>query len=142
MARPLRIEYEGAVYHVTSRGDRREEIYADDEDRRGFLEILGEVVAQMRWLCYAYCLMPNHYHLVIETPEGNLSRGMRQLNGIYTQWSNRRHGRAGHLFQGRYKAIVVDRGGGPVRISVSREQGTLFAGLVGHTAFVQDGEVV
>jgi len=108
MARPLRIELEGGLYHVTSRGDRREAIYEDDEDRRKFLNILSDVTGQMRWLCYGYCLMDNHYHLLIETPEGNLAKGMRQLNGIYSQASNRRHGRCGHLFQGRYKSIMAD----------------------------------
>jgi len=108
MARPLRIEVEGGLYHVTSRGDRREAIFEDDEDRQKFLSILGDVIEQMRWLCYGYCLMDNHYHLLIETPEGNLAKGMRQLNGIYTQASNRRNDRCGHLFQGRYKSIMVD----------------------------------
>ncbi|ETX00569.1 REP-associated tyrosine transposase [Candidatus Entotheonella palauensis] len=108
MARPLRIEFPGALYHVTSRGDRQEPIYEDDDDRQMFLSILGEVVKEWNWLCYAYCLMSNHYHLLMETPDGNLSKGMRQLNGVYTQRSNRRHGRVGHLFQGRYKAILVD----------------------------------
>jgi REP-associated tyrosine transposase len=109
MARPLRIEYRGALYHVTSRGDRQEAIFDDDQDRRAFLNILGEVILRYRWHCHAYCLMGNHYHLMIETPEGNLTKGMRQLNGVFTQWSNRRHNRSGHLFQGRYKAILVDR---------------------------------
>ena len=108
MARPIRIEFCGALYHVTSRGDRREAIYEDDEDRSRFLEVLAQVVADANWVCHAYCLMGNHYHLVIETPDKNLSKGMRQLNGVYTQLSNRRHGRVGHLFQGRYKAILVD----------------------------------
>ena len=108
MVRPLRIEYSGALYHVTSRGDRQEAIYEDDDDRQMFLTLLGEVVTRCQWLCYAYCLMGNHYHLVLETPEGNLAKGMRHLNGVYTQRSNRRHGRVGHLFQGRYKAILVD----------------------------------
>ncbi|MDX8411987.1 MAG: transposase [Mariprofundaceae bacterium] len=108
MARPLRIEVEGGLYHVTSRGDRREAIYEDHEDRQKFLTILGDVIGQMRWFCYGYCLMDNHYHLLIETPDCNLAKGMRQLNGIYTQASNRRHGRCGHLFQGRYKSIMVD----------------------------------
>jgi REP-associated tyrosine transposase len=109
MARPLRIEYRGALYHVTSRGDRQEVIFDDDQDRRAFLNVLAEVVSRYRWRCHTYCLMGNHYHLMIETPEGNLAKGMRQLNGVFTQSSNRRHNRNGHLFQGRYKAIVVDR---------------------------------
>ncbi len=109
MARPLRIEYPGALYHVTSRGDRQEPIFDDDRDRTAFLNVLGEVVSRFRWQCHAYCLMGNHYHLMIETPGGDLSKGMRQLNGVFTQWSNRRHQRSGHLFQGRYKAILVDR---------------------------------
>ncbi len=104
MARPLRLEFNGALYHVTSRGDRREPVDEADEDRRRFLATLGEVVRQMNWVCHAYCLMNNHYHLVIETPDGNLAKGTRQLNGVYTQASNRRHKRVGHLFQGRYKA--------------------------------------
>jgi len=109
MARPLRIEYPGGVYHVTSRGNARQAIFADDPDRGAFLELLGRVIERFNWLCHAYCLMGNHYHLLIETPEGNLSSGMRELNGRYTQTYNRRHGRVGHLLQGRYKAIVVDR---------------------------------
>lgn len=108
MARPLRIEFAGALYHVTSRGDRREPIFEDEEDRRTFLNVLAEVVDRFNWVCHAYCLMTNHYHLVVETPDGNLSKGMRQLNGMYTQASNRRHKRTGHLFQGRFKGILVD----------------------------------
>ncbi len=83
-------------------------IYEDDSDRKQFLTILGEVIRTYNWVCHSYCLMSNHYHLVIETPDGNLSKGMRQLNGVYTQATNRRHSRVGHLFQGRYKAILVD----------------------------------
>ncbi len=97
MTRPVRIEFEGALYHVTSRGDRREAIYEDDSDRTRFLEILGEVIRRFNWVCHSYCQMTNHYHVVIATPDGNLSKGMRQLNGVYTQTSNRRHGRVGHL---------------------------------------------
>lgn len=108
MARPLRIEYAGALYHVASRGDRQEAIFEDDQDRRAFLSILGDVIPRLRWRCHAYCLMGNHYHLMIETAKANLAQGMRQLNGVFTQWSNRRHQRSGHLFQGRYKAILVD----------------------------------
>lgn len=109
MTRPLRIEYPGAVYHVTSRGDARRPIFRTEEDRVLFLEVLASIVSRVHWLCHAYCLMDNHYHLVLETPEGNLSRGMRHLNGVYTQRFNRRYGKPGHVFQGRYKAIVVER---------------------------------
>ena len=109
MARPLRLEFPDAAYHVTSRGNARNAVFFGDEDRELFFVCLGEVVVHFGWVCHAYCLMNNHYHLLIETPEGNLSLGMRQLNGIYTQRFNRCHGRVGHLFQGRFKAIVVDR---------------------------------
>jgi putative transposase len=109
MARPLRIEYEGAVYHVTSRGNAREDVYQDDKDRSRFLKILGDVVARFNWICHAYCLMQNHYHLLIETPEADLSRGMHLLNGVYTQWFNREHRRVGHLYQGRFKATLVEK---------------------------------
>ncbi len=111
MARPLRLEFEGGLYHVTSRGDGREAIFLVDADRESFLEVLGKVVRYYRWLVHAYCLMGNHYHLLLETPEANLSRGMRQLNGVYTQRFNARHRRVGHVFQGRFKAIVVERDG-------------------------------
>jgi len=84
MARPLRLEFAGALYHVTSRGDRREDIYLTDDDRNAYLEILGKVCARYNWIVHAYCLMDNHYHILIETPDGNLSNGMRQLNGVYT----------------------------------------------------------
>ena len=109
MTRPLRLEFSGAIYHVTSRGNARHKIYMDDEDREQFLVTLAWVVQRFGWLCHAYCLMDNHYHLMIETPEPNLSRGMRQLNGVYTQGFNRRHRKVGHLFQGRFKAILVER---------------------------------
>lgn len=109
MARPLRIEFPGAIYHVTSRGNALLAIYEDDQDRHSFLKALQEVIERYNWICHAYCLMDNHYHLLIETPEGNLSKGMRQLNGVYTQRFNRSHGRVGHVFQGRFKAILLDR---------------------------------
>ena len=109
MARPLRLEFPGALYHVTARGNARHAIFFDDADRELFLGCLGDVIGRCGWICHAYCLMENHYHLLIETPEGNLSRGMRQFNGVFTQRVNRRHGRVGHLFQGRFKAIVVER---------------------------------
>lgn len=109
MARPLPIEFAGALYRLTSRGDRREDIYLDDADREEFLQIFAEVCERFGWACHAYCLMTNHYHLVIETREGTSSRGMRQLNGVYTQRFNQRHRRVGHVFQGRYKAILVQK---------------------------------
>ena len=109
MARPLRIEYPGAVYHITSRGNEKKPVYKDDQDRKNFLFILDKVNKRYHWLCHAYCLMDNHFHLLIETPDGNLSIGMRQLNGVYTQAFNKRHHRAGHLFQGRYKAILIQK---------------------------------
>jgi len=108
MARPLRIEFPGAVYHVTSRGQRREAIYEDDADREVFQDILTTVARRFHWKCYAYCQMTNSYHLLIRTMDATLSTGMRYLNGVYTQASNRRHDRSGHVFQGRYKAILVD----------------------------------
>ena len=109
MTRPLRIEFPGAVYHVTSRGNARQAIVVDDRDRSQFFSILAHVVDRYGWLCHAYCLIDNHYHLLLETPQPNLSLGMRQLNGRYTQVSNRRHDRVGHLFQGRFTAILVEK---------------------------------
>jgi REP element-mobilizing transposase RayT len=109
MARPLRLEYPGALYHLTTRGNGGQKIFLNRADGLGLLELLGATCDRFGWRCTAYCLMTNHYHLVVETPEPNLSRGMRQLNGVYTQAFNRRHGRGGHLFQGRFKAILVER---------------------------------
>jgi len=109
MARPLRIELSGSIYHVTSRGDGREDIYLTDEDRLSWLEVFGQVCERFNWVCHAWCQMSNHYHLLVETPEANLAQGMRQLNGVYTQRFNRSHQRVGHVFQGRYKAIMVER---------------------------------
>ncbi len=109
MARPLRLEYPGALYHVTARGNARQDIFLDDDDRQRFLGVLDHVVARFHLLLHVYCLMDNHFHLVVETPDANLSKAMRQLNGVYTQAFNRRHKRVGHVLQGRFKAIVVDR---------------------------------
>jgi putative transposase len=97
------------LYHVTSRGDRREDIFVDDDDRLIWLDVLAHCCERFNWAIHAWCLMDNYYHLVIETPEANLSAGMRQLNGVYTQRFNRRHGRVGHVFQGRFKGILVER---------------------------------
>lgn len=109
MTRPLRLEFSGALYHVTSRGNRQDDIYELDADRESFLTVLGDVCMTYNWVCHAYCLMDNHYHLLVETPDANLSKGMRQLNGRYTQKFNREHRRVGHVFQGRYKAILIDK---------------------------------
>ncbi|MCF6211301.1 MAG: transposase [Gammaproteobacteria bacterium] len=109
MARPLRLEFAGALYHVTSRGDRQEDIYLDDGDRVAWIEVLATVCERFNWVVHAYCEMSNHYHLLVETVDGNLSRGMRQLNGHYTQRFNRKYKIAGHLFQGRYKAYLIQK---------------------------------
>jgi putative transposase len=109
MARPLRIEFTGATYHVTSRGNERRDIFRDDADRYAFLAFLGQAVRRFSWSVTAWVLMSNHYHLVIQTPQRNISRGMHWLNGTYAAWFNRRHDRVGHLFQGRFKALLIER---------------------------------
>lgn len=111
MARKIRVEYPGAIYHVMNRGDRREAIFKDDKDRERFLETLGETCAKTGWQVYALCLMGNHFHLVVETPQGNLVAGMKWFLGTYTARFNRRHKLFGHVFSGRYKALVVDGSG-------------------------------
>jgi len=108
MARPLRIQYPGAVYHVMARGNHGQEIFKDDRDRQCFLETLGEACGKTGWEIHAYVLMADHYHLLVETPEGNLVSGMKWVQGAYTQRYNSRHQLFGHLFQGRYKAVIVD----------------------------------
>ncbi len=109
MARPLRLEFEGAIYHICARGVAREKIFACDDDKAAFLKIMGKVFDRFHWLCYAYCLMDNHYHLVIETREANLSKGMRQLNGLWAQMFNGRNNSAGHVFQSRFFSHVIER---------------------------------
>lgn len=109
MSRPLRIEWPGGLYHVTARGDRREPIVEDDLDRRAWGQVLAQTCERFNWRVHAWCLMDNHYHVVVETPEGNMSAGMRHLNGVCSQQFNRRHGRVGHVFQGRFKSVVVQR---------------------------------
>lgn len=109
MTRPLRLEFPGALYHVTSRGNRRNPIYLDEADRRAWLDVLALVCERHHCVIHSFCQMTNHYHLLIETVEANLSQSMRQLNGLYTQHFNRRHRLVGHLFQGRYKAILVQK---------------------------------
>ncbi len=109
MARPLRIEFPDAIYHVTTRGNEGGEVFLEEQDRVLFLQVLGEVVLRSGWIIHAYVLMDNHYHLLVETPKVNLSRGMRQLNGVYTQRFNSAHNSGGRVFQGRFKAILVER---------------------------------
>ena len=111
MARKLRVEYPGAMYHVMNRGDRREPIFQDDADRKRWVETLGEACAKTGWQVHAYVLMPNHFHLVVETPQPNLVAGMKWLLGTYTSRFNRRHKLFGHLFSGRYKSLIVDSSG-------------------------------
>src|ERR1700691_690198 len=106
VARKLRVEYPGAIYHVMNRGDRRELIFQDDSDRKLFLETLGQACAKTGWRIHAYCLMPNHFHLVMETPQPNLVAGMKWLLGVYTKRFTIRHKFSGHLFAGRYKAVI------------------------------------
>jgi REP element-mobilizing transposase RayT len=109
MTRPLRLEFPGALYHVTSRGDRKGRIFLDDSDYLGWQTMLGLVCERFNFSLHSFCQMPNHYHLMVETPDANLKLGMRQLNGIFAQYFNRRHGLVGHVFQGRYKAILVQK---------------------------------
>src|SRR2546425_3895372 len=111
MARKLRVQYPGAIYHVMNRGDRREPIFKDDADRFRCLETLGECCAKTNWQVHAYCLMSNHFHLVLETPKANLVAGMKWFLGTYTSRFNRRHKLFGHLFSGRYKSLIVDGSG-------------------------------
>jgi REP element-mobilizing transposase RayT len=109
VSRPLRLEHPGAVWHVTSRGNERREVFRDDADRERWVGLLGKAVVLFAWRLHAYVLMSNHYHLLVETPVPSLSKGMRHLNGVYTQAFNRRHERVGHLFQGRFKSILVEK---------------------------------
>ena len=135
MARPLRIERSGGRYHVTARGNERKAIYRNDSDRTHFLELLSQATERFGVRFHAYVLMDNHYHLLIETPEANLSAAMQWLNVSYSVWFNRRHGRAGHLFQGRFQGLIIEHDAGwqevaryvhlnPVRLSSSGDQGT------------------
>lgn len=130
MSRPLRLEFPGAVYHVTSRGDRREPIYRDDADREAHLAVLDQAMDRFDAQVLAYCLMGNHYHLVLHTRSANLSLLMRHLNGVYTQRFNRRHGLVGHLFQGRFKAILVDRDAYLLALCRYVENNPVAAGIV------------
>jgi len=109
MARPLRIAYPGALYHLTSRGNERRPIFFRDDDRHHFLRLVGKVVERFSWLCYAYCLMDNHYHLFVETTLANISEGMKHLNGLYAQYINWTYKRVGHLLQGRFDGRLIEK---------------------------------
>ncbi|MBD3648532.1 MAG: transposase [Pseudomonadales bacterium] len=111
MSRPVRIEFPGAHYHVTSRGIKGRPVFLDDEDRTAFLSVLNTVVSRYGWLVHSYVLMNDHYHLVVGVPDANLSKGMRQLNGVYTQHFNRVHGLEGPLFQGRFRSVLFEKDG-------------------------------
>lgn len=111
MARKLRIQYPGAIYHTMNRGDRREPIFLDDHDRSQFLETLGEACEKTDWQVHVWCLMNNHFHLVVETPRANLVEGMRWFLAVYTNRFNHRHKEFGHVFSGRYKALLVEGSG-------------------------------
>ncbi len=108
MTRPLRVEFPGAFYHITTRGNARGRIFISDKDREQLLFIFGQTADKFNWRCYSYCFMGNHYHLVIQTIDPTLSRGMQHLNGNYTQWFNAKHQRVGHIFQGRFKAFLIE----------------------------------
>jgi putative transposase len=109
MARPLRPLIPGGLYHVTSNATGWERLFLNDAERGFFLRLLGDVVPRLQWRCRAYCLLGTHYHLMVETPEANLDRGMQRLNGLYAQWFNRQHKRAGHLVADRYNSVLVER---------------------------------
>lgn len=109
MARPLRIQFEGALYHIISRGNERKMIFLEEADHIKYLNFLNKTVERFNWLCHVYCLMGNHYHLMIETPDANLAKGMKYLNQIYSQFFNWKYTRTGHLFQGRYKSYIVQK---------------------------------
>ena len=132
VARPLRIQFPNALYHVTSRGVDRGPIFRDDEDPRTFVTLLARELERSRWLCHAYCLMPNHFHLVVETLEATLSKGMHRLNSRYAQAYNRRHGRTGHLLQGRFHAVLIEKERHLLEVARYVVLNPCRAGLCGH----------
>jgi REP-associated tyrosine transposase len=134
MARPLRLEFEFALWHLTSRGNERKDIFRDDIDRERFIQLLRETVVRFGWRLLAFVLMSNHYHLVVQTPETNLSRGMHWLNGRYAQYFNRRHDRCGHLFQGRFKGILVEKQSHLLTLARYLVLNPVRAGMVSHPA--------
>lgn len=135
MARPLRVEYPGALYHVISRGNDKKDLFLSDCDRNKFLCWLEDAVQHHNLICHAYCLMNNHYHLLLETREANLSKAMRDLNGNYTGWFNHKHNRSGHLFQGRYKAYVIEKELYLLEVARYIVLNPVRAGLIDHPRF-------
>ncbi len=134
MARPLRLELPGAVYHLTTLGNAGQPVFREAEDSALFLEIVGQACERFDWRCLAYCLLPDRYHLVVETRRATLARGMRQINGRYTQAFNRRRGLGGHLFQGRYRAVMVEKPGFVAAVCSETLRRPLELGLTGDAA--------
>lgn len=134
MSRPLRLDLPDAIHHVTARGNARELVYRDETDRRRWSDTLAETTDRFGWYVLAYCQMSNHYHVLVETPQPNLSRGMRQLNGVYAQAFNRRHGRVGHVFQARFHATLIERGDHLLAVSSYVPLNPVRAGLCGEPA--------
>jgi len=132
LARPLRIEFPNAFYHVTSRGNERKSIFQSDNDRKRFLSYFESAHDRYGAILHVYCLMENHYHLLLETPRGNLSQVLHHINGAYTTYFNIRHGRSGHLFQGRFKAFLVERDSYGLELSRYIHLNPVRAGLVNH----------
>ena len=132
MARPLRLEHENAVWHITARGNEQRNIFRDDADRERFLLLLRQTVTRFGWRLFAWVLMTNHYHLLFQTPQPNLSRGMHWLNGRYAQWFNRRHGRSGHLFQGRFHGRLVEKESHLLAVARYVVLNPVRAGLIAH----------
>lgn len=149
MGRPLRIEYPGALYHITSRGNERQTIYREEEDKTRFLKIVGDAALKFQIIVYAYVLMDNHFHLLLETPLGNLSQVMQKISVSYTNGFNARYRRSGHLFQGRYKAILVDKDSYLMELSRYIHLNPVRAGIVkkpedypwsSYTAYLKPGQ--
>jgi putative transposase len=132
VARPLRLQIPGGIYHVRARGNSRAAVYRDDRDRRVFLELFERVVDRFGWICHAYCQMGNHYHLLLQTPLPNLSSGMRQLNGVYAQGFNKRHRRVGHVFEARFGATLVEEDGYFLELARYIVLNPVRAGIVDH----------
>jgi REP element-mobilizing transposase RayT len=134
MARQPRVNVEDGIYQVYARGNGKARLYLDDADRRIYLRILGRTVVQKRWRCLAFCLMNNHVHLLLETPDANLSAGMQRMHGRYAQTFNGRHGRVGHVFQGRFGAIGVRSDEQLIAAAAYIARNPVDAGLCDHPA--------